>query len=499
MTRIGIDMERLVVTLLIVGIVAMSSATAINVPEDRPTIQQDFGASFSGDNALVAGDVISLSEGINSEQQHSLSAHENFPLPLNIVTEIEPNNTCDSAQAIACGDTVWCATMTDGQDDNDWYVFTITSARLVTIATHPTSGACDPPMTDTFLHLWTGDCQTWLASDDNGGTGSFSRISMPLAAGTYAINSENSWNNTGSYHLSVNCDDAVYMNGLPAGIARASQCDVLYPFQAGVADDFTLPGTDSINIGMAVVWFDHWNGNTNGPADYTGLNLYIYEDNSGTPGGEPVDLDPHCLHVETIPNGIVYCVELPQGEFSFSFDYNAWELFIPINVRLAAGVAYWLEVQPVMSFADAGQSGWVNTDIVTGYYAQQIFELLGTYPYTTMEDSIDMAFYLVGGDSAATGIPDNNTSSPDRFILLQNYPNPFNAQTSISFVLPKSQDVKLTVYDLLGRRIEVLLDEHKEAGVHNITFNASSLPSGVYFYRLRAGGVVETKRMVLLK
>jgi hypothetical protein len=57
----------------------------------------------------------------------------------------------------------------------------------------------------------------------------------------------------------------------------------------------------------------------------------------------------------------------------------------------------------------------------------------------------------------------------------------------------------LTIYDLLGRRIETIVDEYRQAGVHTVTFDASGLSSGVYFYRLQAGDAVETKRMVLLK
>jgi predicted outer membrane repeat protein len=110
----------------------------------------------------------------------------------------------------------------------------------------------------------------------------------------------------------------------------------------------------------------------------------------------------------------------------------------------------------------------------------------------------DMGAYG-GGDSAIVGILENMPSLPDRFILLQNYPNPFNARATIRFVLPKSQDVDLAIYDLLGRQVETIIDEYKQAGVHTVTFNASRLSSGVYFYRLQAGDIVETKRMVLLK
>ncbi|GAG36858.1 unnamed protein product, partial [marine sediment metagenome] len=61
------------------------------------------------------------------------------------------------------------------------------------------------------------------------------------------------------------------------------------------------------------------------------------------------------------------------------------------------------------------------------------------------------------------------------------------------------QNVQLTIYDLLGRQVKTLIDEYRHEGVHTVTFDASDLSSGVYFYRLKAGDLVETKRMVLLK
>jgi len=110
----------------------------------------------------------------------------------------------------------------------------------------------------------------------------------------------------------------------------------------------------------------------------------------------------------------------------------------------------------------------------------------------------DMGAYG-GGDSVSVGILENLPSLPGQFMLLQNYPNPFNARTTISFVLPEAGEVQLTIYDLLGRRIEVLEDGYMQAGTHAVTWDASDISSGVYFYRLQAGDRVETKRMVLLK
>lgn len=85
------------------------------------------------------------------------------------------------------------------------------------------------------------------------------------------------------------------------------------------------------------------------------------------------------------------------------------------------------------------------------------------------------------------------------FFLSQNYPNPFNPSTVIIYQLPTAGNVKLKVYDLLGREVANLVEEYKLAGSHEIEFNAGNLTSGVYFYRLQAGSFVETKKLVLLK
>lgn len=86
-----------------------------------------------------------------------------------------------------------------------------------------------------------------------------------------------------------------------------------------------------------------------------------------------------------------------------------------------------------------------------------------------------------------------------RFELAQNYPNPFNPSTQIRFTLRTSNFARLTVYDVLGREVAVLVDGNLPAGSHTVTFDASNLTSGVYLYKLEADGQVQTKRMTLLK
>ena len=88
---------------------------------------------------------------------------------------------------------------------------------------------------------------------------------------------------------------------------------------------------------------------------------------------------------------------------------------------------------------------------------------------------------------------------PSTYSLAQNYPNPFNPVTQISFALPEAQQVRVTVFDMLGRVVKVLADEHKSAGTHTVSFDAQGLPSGQYLYQIQAGMFTNTKKMMLLK
>jgi len=97
------------------------------------------------------------------------------------------------------------------------------------------------------------------------------------------------------------------------------------------------------------------------------------------------------------------------------------------------------------------------------------------------------------------GNENQQTSTPSTYSLNQNYPNPFNPTTSISFALPRAEDVKLVVYDILGREVATLVNEFKQAGIYEVPFNASSFSSGVYFYRLETGNFTQTKKMLLVK
>lgn len=116
---------------------------------------------------------------------------------------------------------------------------------------------------------------------------------------------------------------------------------------------------------------------------------------------------------------------------------------------------------------------------------------------TSTTDSLYVLYNLGGG---TVGIRDQEfTEVPTSFSLSQNFPNPFNPTTTIQYSLPQAGNVTLKIYNLLGEEVRTLVEDYKQAGKHSVQFNANSLASGIYFYRLQSGSFVETKKMVLIK
>ena len=94
---------------------------------------------------------------------------------------------------------------------------------------------------------------------------------------------------------------------------------------------------------------------------------------------------------------------------------------------------------------------------------------------------------------------EDENNSPSDFVLYQNYPNPFNPSTVIKYNIPYSTNVLLKVYDIIGNEIVTLAEGIKNAGSYETVFNASKLASGIYFYKLIAGDIVQTKKMILIR
>ena len=91
------------------------------------------------------------------------------------------------------------------------------------------------------------------------------------------------------------------------------------------------------------------------------------------------------------------------------------------------------------------------------------------------------------------------TAAPIQFSIKQNYPNPSNPTTTITYIIPNRSHVTLSVYNTLGQRVVELVNGEKAAGAYDVTFDASGLVSGVYLYRMEAGSIVQTKKLVVVK
>ncbi len=98
-----------------------------------------------------------------------------------------------------------------------------------------------------------------------------------------------------------------------------------------------------------------------------------------------------------------------------------------------------------------------------------------------------------------TDVEEYYENVPNEFNLSQNYPNPFNPSTKITYTIPELSFITLKVYDVMGNEISSLVNEEKAAGIYEAEFDVANLPSGIYFYRLKAGSFVKTKKMVLLR
>ena len=144
-----------------------------------------------------------------------------------------------------------------------------------------------------------------------------------------------------------------------------------------------------------------------------------------------------------------------------------------------------------------GTSKYYLTNLIDGTVQEVSPSQRSNFPINLNEYQAKIFYY--GTDSVTVDVVDENILTVKQFKLYQNYPNPFNPTTKIKYQIPLEEKVTLKVYDILGREVSTLVNEIKSAGIHEINFNASSLASGVYFYRITAGNYSDIKKIVLLK
>ena len=189
-----------------------------------------------------------------------------------------------------------------------------------------------------------------------------------------------------------------------------------------------------------------------------------------------------------------------------------------MNVKLKTGTSIPYAFTSVSGLTFSGVQGkdTLNINLKSGSPVQYSISLLDGINFSNNQSTDSIYILLKGGDLrkyaistisalSFTGwdkITSNETLKPEtekRNNLGQNYPNPFNLSTTIPYYLPKQENITITVSTITGRIIASLIQEQQDAGMHQVTWYASAVSGGIYFYRLQGRDYMETKKMVLLK
>jgi hypothetical protein len=137
-----------------------------------------------------------------------------------------------------------------------------------------------------------------------------------------------------------------------------------------------------------------------------------------------------------------------------------------------------------------------SMDLMTGEFRTIYMAISAGNDESDMLANMDVA---VQKYQSITSVEYDDNLTPSEYILNQNYPNPFNPSTKITFGLPERSDVSLKIFNSLGEVVAELVNEYMDAGTYTYNFDASKLPSGIYFYTLQAGNQLISKKMTLVK
>jgi len=258
-------------------------------------------------------------------------------------------------------------------------------------------------------------------------------------------------------------------------------------------------------FGANHIWFGTWVANNTSPAVYRSTDAGITWSRANAPFPDDVmnvwfGDSLHGLCNETslarsTDGGVTW---MPIG--LTGWDWQSYENSWVVLASVSGGKDFWATLGTTVYRSTDWGASWsiayanTNDSLLYGSFATVGDSTVGWF--TTLGANIVACRSRElpnGVDVLATG------DVPAEFRLSQNYPNPFNPTTEIRYQVSGVNDVKLAVYDILGREVAVLVDEKKAPGSYTVQFNGSGLASGVYLYRLAAGSFVETRKMILVK
>ena len=377
----------------------------------------------------------------------------------------------DYSNALNCGDTMCGDITTDADADYYWiYIQAPNTSLTLNVYANDTPGRAPFGWgLDSYIRVLSADCSTVIAEDDDAGTGFDSFLMLEcLPEGIYMVEVSDIWGTMGPYLLTASCGVCCWENNT------------------------------AVNPGVLTTAGTFMNHVTEANAFVTTVSLCDYCDilHRLNAAGQP------CF-----ANGFCY-QPLNGGEYWF----NVYQPAIPTAgncgyvLKMRTAPAYSQTCTPLIGVAQNGSLlGWFALDASAGLFPSVYNDPLTPGNTTFVVDApaacCDLVHVSVWYDWFDNGCPPpvNADEQPAAFALAQNAPNPFNPTTSISFTLPEAGAASLKVFDTAGREVATLVNGMTERGQHSVSFDASQLSTGVYFYTLQFNGQSTTQKMVLVK
>ncbi len=189
-----------------------------------------------------------------------------------------------------------------------------------------------------------------------------------------------------------------------------------------------------------------------------------------------------------------YCIKTINGGNTWT--YNLMNMLCESAYFVSAATGYACGTGGGLKKTTNGGVTWLWQNSPT---TANLNSIICTDSLTGIAAGFDGVIVKTDNGGTFTAVNNNGNEVPGSFSLNQNYPNPFNPATNISFGLPEGTNVKLAVYNTLGAEVKILANEYLNPGSYEIKFDASNLPSGIYYYKLTAGDFTQTKKMILIK
>jgi len=243
----------------------------------------------------------------------------------------------------------------------------------------------------------------------------------------------------------------------------------------------------------------------NFPNKFTYVGFFSMKDQTSTPALDEVLLDSLTMEFDGVKNSLVglfqenLACSTPIPTFAWALDREQHNR--PILFQMLQG---WKNPFSDPNKTDPCLTDSTGPDVGMQYafdtFNSRYFEVytpdLDFEPFHTAFQRMHDFF---AGTVTSVSVAESDATMPENFVLQQNFPNPFNPSTTIRFTLDEKQQVQLTVFDLRGRQVAVLLDAETQPGEHTVVFDASGLASGIYFYRLQTEQFNQVRKALLMK